>query len=70
MSEIGEVRDELLIKVAEDDEGMNISEFLWSRPFSNSFKFGRVHSDNTVLYYHSEEVDLFFVKGALGGFEK
>jgi len=34
---IREVGNELSIEVTEADKGANISEFLWSRPFGNSF---------------------------------
>ena len=39
------------IEVTEAKEGVNISEFLWSRPFGDPFKLGRIHGYYTMLYY-------------------
>ena len=62
--------DELTVEVAEADEGANISEFLWSGPFVDSFELGRVHSYYTMFDYHSKEIDFFFVERAFGGFKE
>ena len=70
MSEIREARNELAIKVAETDESADVSEFLRSSPFVDPFQLSRVHSYYTMLYYHSKEIDFFFIKGAFGGFEE
>jgi len=49
---------------------MNISEFLWCRPFLDSLKFGRVHGYYTMFDYHSKKIDFFFVKGAFSGLQE
>ena len=59
-----------MIEIVKADEGSNILEFLWSRPFGNPFEFGRVHSYYAVFNYHAKEINFFFVKGAFGGFEE
>ena len=59
-----------MIEVAEANEGTDVSEFLWCRPFIDPFEFCRVHSYYSVFDYHSEEVNFFFVEGAFGRFKE
>ena len=67
--DVGVILDEMTIKVAKAEEGLQVLEFLRLWPFCNARDFGRVHSNFTMGYYDAKVVDGSLVKGTFFGFQ-
>jgi len=53
-SNIGKVRNEVVIEVGKAKKGAYILDFGGGRPFGNSIEFDRVHSELTRFNNHSK----------------
>ena len=66
--DVGVILNEMTIKVAKTEEGLQVLEFLGLWPFCNARDFGRVHSNFAMGYDDAKVVDGSLVEGAFLGF--